>query len=124
VANYINNKDLHAELVVSIAQGKLTKRCQEMLYLIGHRLHRKMIYKNDDDRNDTYQEGMYHIFYKWMMYDPDRFDNAFAYISEIYKRGMAQGWNKIKERNPRTGFQPTKTTYYYNDDDGAENVFI
>lgn len=122
--HYLNNKQLHIELVISIAQGRLTKKAEHMLYLIGKNLHRKMKYMNPDDGQDTLQEGMYQIYKNWMKYDYDKFDNAMAYISELFKRSMARGWNVLKERNSKTGFQPIKTSYYVNDDAGNPRARI
>jgi hypothetical protein len=116
--HYVNNKQLHIELVVSKAQGRLTSKANHMLYLIGKNLHRKMRYNNTDDAYDTLQEGFYQIYKNWISYDPDKFDNALAFISEVFKRAMARGWNTLKERNSKTGFQPIKASYYTNDDAG------
>lgn len=121
--HYISNKELHIELVISKAQGKLTKRAKDMLYLLATRIHRKFHYFNEDDRNDCFQEGLLRLYQKWDFYDPDRYDNPFAVLTEIYKRAAAAGFNKIYERN-KEGWKPSKVSYYYNDDAGNERARI
>lgn len=115
--HYLSNKELHIELVISKAQGKLTKRAKEMLYLLATRIHRKFHYYNEDDKHDCFQEGLFKLYEKWSFYDPETYDNAFALMTEIYKRGAAAGFNKIHERN-KEGWKPSKVSYYGSDDAG------
>jgi hypothetical protein len=95
---YLNNKHLYVELVISKAQGKLTRRASEMLYLLGKNIMRKFSYKNNDDKKDTFQEGMLQVYKNWYLFDEDITDNAFAYITEVFKRGVAQGFNKVYQK--------------------------
>lgn len=115
--HYISNRLLHAELVVSKTQGKLTRPAKNMLYLLATRLHRKFYYFNEDDRKDCFQEGLFKLYEKWWSYDPERFDNAFAFFTEVFKRGAAAGFNKVYERN-KDGWKPTKVSPYGSDDSG------
>jgi hypothetical protein len=101
--NYADNKTLTSELIVSLALGKLTIKAQNMLILMNKNLSRKFKYRNEDDRQDCISEGLYQVFKNWHNFDPDRSDNAFAYISEIIKRGQAQGFNRINRKDYLTG---------------------
>ena len=91
---YLSNKDLYIEIIVSKAQGKLTHRAAQMLMLLGKKLQSKMYYKDLDDKHDCLQEAMYTVFKFWYNFDELKGSNAFAYYSEVIKRGLAQGWNK------------------------------
>lgn len=92
---YLSNKDLYCEILVSKAKGKLTPRAAQMLMLLGKKLQSKMYYKNSDDKKDCLQEAMLSVFKFWYNFDELKGDNAFAYYSEVIKRGLAQGWNKM-----------------------------
>jgi excinuclease UvrABC nuclease subunit len=92
---YLNNKDLYAELVISKAQGRLTYKCSNMLYRLGKNIIRKFSYNDNDDREDCLQEGMYQVYKNWYLFDENITDNAFAYMTEVFKRGVAQGFNKV-----------------------------
>lgn len=92
---YLSNKDLYCEILVSKAQGKLTPRAAQMIVLLGKKLQSKMYYRDADDKKDCLQEAMLSVFKFWYNFDESKGDNAFAYFSEVIKRGLAQGWNKM-----------------------------
>ena len=92
---YLSNKDLYIEIIVSKAKGRLTPRAAQMLVLLGKKLQSKMYYRDPDDKKDCLQEAMLSVFKLWYNFDEMKGDNAFAYYSEIIKRGLAQGWNKM-----------------------------
>lgn len=90
---YLSNKDLYIEIIVSKAQGRLTPRAAQMLILLGRKLQTRMFYRDADDKKDCLQEAMLSVFKLWYNFDEMKGDNAFAYYSEIIKRGLAKGWN-------------------------------
>lgn len=92
--NYLNNKDLHAAMSESKELGRLTPTAEKMLILLAERTIRTMRYVNEDDRNDCLQFAMLDLLKYWKNFNPD-YPNAFAYFTEIAKRGYAKGWNKI-----------------------------
>lgn len=92
--NYLNNKDLYNEIVKSKEQGKLTRDAEKMLILLAERAIRKMKYVDDDDRQDCLQFALLDLLKYWKNFNP-KYTNAFAYFTEIAKRGYAKGWNKI-----------------------------
>lgn len=92
--NYLNNKDLYAEMVASLEQDKLTPKAEKMLMLLAERAINKMRYVNEDDRLDCLQFAMLDLLKYWRNFNP-KYPNAFAYFTEIAKRGYAKGWNKI-----------------------------
>jgi hypothetical protein len=54
-----------------------------------------MYYRDADDKKDCLQEAMLSVFRLWYNFDEMKGDNAFSYYSEIIKRGLAAGWNKV-----------------------------
>ena len=92
--NYLNNKDLYNEIVKSKEEGKLTRDAEKMLVLLAERAIRKLTYVNEDDRNDCLQFALLDLLKYWQNFNP-KYTNAFAYFTEIAKRGYAKGWNKI-----------------------------
>jgi hypothetical protein len=94
VKNYLNNKDLHNAISESKEIGKLTPTAEKMLILLAERAINRMSYVNPDDRQDCLQFALLDLLKYWKNFNPD-YPNAFAYFTEIAKRGYAKGWNKI-----------------------------
>lgn len=92
--NYLNNRDLYDQIVISKADDKLTKDAEKMLILIAERAIRKLVYLNNDDKMDCMQFAILDLLKYWRNFNP-KYTNAFAYFTEIAKRGYAKGWNKI-----------------------------
>lgn len=99
---YLNGKDLYCEIVVSKSMGQLTGEAQKMLNLLGKRIISKFHYNNPDDRMDCYQNGMEQIYKNWHNFDPDKTHNSFAYFTEVFKRGIAAGWNEVNKGKDKT----------------------
>ena len=97
---YLSNKDLYKEIIISKAQGKLTRGAENMLMLLGKNVIKKFYYKDIDDKHDCLQNGYIQIFSNWYNFDEEKGTNCFAYFTEIFKRGIAAGWKQVnKGRN-------------------------
>lgn len=92
--SYLNNKDLHNEIVKSQEQGELTREAIKMLMLLVERANRKLTYVKIEDKEDCLQHATLDILKYWKGYKPE-YKNAFAYYTEIAKRGYAKAWNKL-----------------------------
>ena len=92
--NYLNNKDLYNAIVESKQDDKLTPTAEKMLVLLAERTIRKLTYVSEDDRNDCLQFALLDLLKYWRNFNP-KYTNAFAYFTEIAKRGYAKGWNKL-----------------------------
>ena len=92
--NYLNNKDLYNEIVKSKELDKLTPTAEKMFILLAERTINKLTYVSQDDRNDCLQFALLDLLKYWRNFNP-KYPNAFAYFTEIAKRGYAKGWNKI-----------------------------
>ena len=113
--NYLNNKDLHDEMSESKNLDKLTPTAEKMLILLAERAINRMSYVNKDDRDDCLQFAMLDLLKYWRGFNPV-YPNAFAYFTEIAKRGYAKGWNKIHPQKYKGTISMSRTS---GDDDSG-----
>jgi hypothetical protein len=92
--DYLNNKDFYDEIVKSKEQDKLTPTAEKMLMLLAERAITKMKYVDQDDKKDCLAFAMLDLLKYWRGFNP-KYKNAFAYFTEIAKKGYAKGWNKL-----------------------------
>ena len=95
---YLNNKDLYVEIIVSKAQGRLTRNAEKMLELLAKKTIKKMRYYSNDDKMDCYQSGLLDMFQNWYNFNEEKSVNAFAYFTEVFKRGIAKGYNELYKK--------------------------
>jgi hypothetical protein len=93
--NYLNNKDLLAEIIKSKEQDELTPTALKMLMMLADRSSNRLQYSNSEDKQDCIAMAYMDLFRYWRSFNPDKGSNAFAYYTEIAKRGFAKGWNTI-----------------------------
>lgn len=100
MANYLNDRELYYEMILSLGKGKLTNKSEELLILIANNTIRKKerSYKSTDDKLDCMQNGLLHLFQNWKNFNPKKFDTALPYFTEIYKRGIADGINIVNNK--------------------------
>ena len=93
---YLNNKDLYCEIIVSKAQGRLTRKAEQMPSLLAKEaIKKKKYWSNNNDKLDCYQSGLLDMFQNWYNFNEEKSTNSFAYFTEIFKRGSAKGFNEI-----------------------------
>jgi hypothetical protein len=92
--NYLNNRDFYDAIVASKEQDALTKDAEKMLILLAEKAINKLRFVNDDDRYDCLSFAILDLLKYWRNFNP-KYTNAFAYFTEIAKRGYAKGWNKL-----------------------------
>lgn len=93
--NYLNNRDLLDEIRKSKEQDELTPKALEFLMLLADKSSLKLSYLNPDDRQDCIAFAYMDLYRYWRNFNPDKSTNAFAYFTEIAKKGFAKGWNKL-----------------------------
>lgn len=122
--NYIDAKKLYIEMVVSINSGKLTHEASSMFQKMGKGIQRKFSYLNQDDKMDCLQSGLLDMYKGWFNFDPDKTTNAFAYMTELFKRGMAKGWGDLhKLRGNEDGsISVISLDYQYEDGSYSERI--
>lgn len=90
---YITAKDLDYHMIISKAQGRLTRDAERMIILLAKNVVKKFYYANPDDKLDCLQSAYVDIFANWHSYDENK-GQAFSWITEVVKRGLAKGWNR------------------------------
>lgn len=93
--NPVPNKELYNEIVKSKQQDELTEEAQRMLYLLAERAICKLRYVNEEDKEDCLQNALMDLMKYWRNFDENRYSNAFAYYTELAKKGFAKGWDTL-----------------------------
>jgi hypothetical protein len=120
---YLKNKEFLAEIILSKEQGELTENAKQMLMLLGNKCIKKMRYYNPIDREDCLQTGLMVMFSNWHNFDPAKSNNAFAYFTEIFKRGIAKGFNELyKKKGDPNGDVKQVSIQSSNDGEGIYNI--
>ena len=98
MANYLEDRELYYEMKLSKGMGKLTRKAQNMLILIANQTIRKKESSFKENKDDALQSGLLHMFSNWKSFNPAKFDTAFPYFTEIFKRGLADGINIVNNK--------------------------
>lgn len=94
MAEYVNGKELYAEMCVYHAayvktrllgeeRPPLTKKICEAIIQISNRLANSFNFVNYSYRDDMIQDGVLKSFAKIHLFDPHKSENVFAYVSQI-----------------------------------------
>ena len=116
---YLNNKDLHDQIVISQEQDKLTPEAEKMLMLLAKEANKKLTYARIEDKEDCIQQARLDLLKYWRGYKPV-YKNAFAYYTEISKRGFAKGWNRLY---PKKYAGTISLNGGYDSDDSNEGIY-
>lgn len=122
---YLDEDDFYYEIVLSKGKGLLTKKAERMLILIGNNIIIKLrsrYTKNPDDENDCLQSGLLSLFLNWNSFNDKRFKVALPYFSEIFKRGAADGYNKLLNKKSNQDGISTISLDSCNDGEGFFNI--
>ena len=92
---YLNNRDLLEEIIKSKGEDELTPKALKMLMMLADRSSSRLVYRNPEDRKDCIACAYMDLYRYWRNFNPEKSTNAFAYFTEIAKRGFAKGWNKL-----------------------------
>lgn len=100
---YVKNKELKRALQESKEKGNLTTETVNMFILIVNGMSKTHSYRDEIDREDCIASGIEDLVKYWNRYDPEKSENAFAFISQIAHNGMKKGWKKIHPpKSPKT----------------------
>ena len=100
MAKYLEDREFYYEMIVSKGRGKLTPKAEQMMILVAKNTIRKKDrnYNTVDDKNDCLQQGLLHMFMNWKNFNHKKYDNAFCYFTEVFKRGTSDGLNLITNK--------------------------
>lgn len=102
--------ELTYQLIISLGLGKRTKRLDDMFITMTKNLSNKFHYYNFDDRKDCESEALLGILIGWKSFNPDKYSNAFPFVTEVLKRGFAKSLNKLKGKNMNSGITPSNVS--------------
>lgn len=100
--HYVDNKIMFVEMLVSKAQGRMTNELLRMFMKIVKGVSRKFTYKQEDDRSDCECYAYEVIVKNWFMFDEYRYDNVFAWGTEIVKRAFALQFKRLMKSRLNT----------------------
>ncbi len=92
---YVNDTELVYEIILSKGKGMLTKKAEDMFLKIATNFMYNFFYYDNDYRDDCYQQGVESMFKNWRKFDEKKYIKALPYISELFKRGSAFGFNEL-----------------------------
>lgn len=99
---YFDNKVAFIEVIISKAEGRLSHKLFTMLCKIVKGVSKKFRYNDPEDILDC-EAYCYEIITKnWYHFDEDKYDNVFAYFTEIIKRAFAHQWKQLQKTRLNT----------------------
>lgn len=120
---YLSNKQLYVEIIVSKAKGKLSKKAEDMIMLLGERAIKKKRYNDSDEEMDCLHTGLLTVYEKWYNFDENITTNTFAYFTEIFKRATAKQFNDLyKKKGDLNGSIKTISIERANDGNGLHSI--
>lgn len=88
--NYINNKDMLAEIIKSKEQGAMTDNFSRMIMLLVKRYSSQGKYSGYTYVEDMEGYALYIVCKVWNSFNPEKYDNPFAYFTQTIKRAFWQ----------------------------------
>lgn len=98
--NYLNNKDMLAELRKSKKQGQMTDELTKMIMMLTRRYSEHPWFVNYTYIDDMRSFALLTVVKFWDRFNFDKSNNPFAYFTQIIKRAFQQ--YKIQEKKHRT----------------------
>lgn len=86
--NYLNNKDMLAEVIASKQTGEMSKELVNMLKMLCYRYSQKGCYINYSYNEDMQAYAMMMLVRTWKRFDPAKSSNPFAFFTECIKNSF------------------------------------
>jgi DNA-directed RNA polymerase specialized sigma subunit len=101
---YVDRNEMTLEVKKSLDQDKLTDKMVEMLMRIAKEISKKLRYRDETQRDDCVQQGLYNALRYWRNFKPELPNaNAFSYFTQLIKIGMCQGFKMLNDPKKFTG---------------------
>jgi DNA-directed RNA polymerase specialized sigma subunit len=118
--NYLNNKDLYLEVILSKETGIMTDKLARMLQMLTAKYAKRWNFANYTYNDDMQAYAVYMLVKTWQCFDPSKSDNPFGYYTQAIKRSFFQFLNKEKDqRNIRDAlliYKGNNASYTYNEE--------
>ena len=96
--NYLNNKDMLAEVKASLDQDSPTPKLSRMWMLLVKRYSSRVNFSGYTYRDDMEAYALYMICRTWKSFNPERSSNPFAFFTQCIKHSFYQFLNKEKRQ--------------------------
>ena len=93
---YIDKDEFLQEILECQANNNtISPRLEDLFLLLIERVGTKFSYMNDSDRHDCKTNALLTLFNKWVDFDINKTDNAFAYMTTIVMNGYRAGFVEL-----------------------------
>lgn len=96
--NYLNNRDLLAQVMLSKKQERMTNELAKMLQMLCRRYARKGNFVNYTYNDDMQAYAMLMLVRTWNSFDPKKSNNPFAFFTQCIKHSFIQYLNQEKKQ--------------------------
>lgn len=96
--NYLNNKDMLAEVLKSKERGQMTDKLAHMLQTLAARYGRKGNFANYTYNEDMQAYAMLMLVKTWNSFNPEKSSNPFAFFTQCIKNSFIQYLNQEKRQ--------------------------
>jgi len=96
--NYLNNKDLLAQVIISKEQGKMTDRLAHMLQTLCARYGKKSNFSGYTYNDDMQAYAMMMLVRTWNSFKPEKSNNPFAFFTQCIKNSFIQFLNQERKQ--------------------------
>lgn len=94
--NYLNNRDLLAEVIRSKEQSRMTDKLAHMLTLLCARYGKRGNFASYTYNQDMQAYAMMMLVRTWNSFDPEKSNNPFAFFTQCIKNSFIQYLNQEK----------------------------
>ena len=94
--NYLNNKDLLAEVVLSKSKGQMTDKLARMLQMLCARYGRRGNWASYTYNEDMQAYALMMLVRTWNSFNPEKSKNPFAFFTQCIKNSFIQYLNSEK----------------------------
>lgn len=112
--NYVPNKDLLNEILISKEKGVLTPTAVKMLMKMANESSKMLKFKYPQDKDDVIAFAIMDCVAYWKGFKPELSTNAFAYFTQIIKHGFAKGFKKLHPVKDSNMVSVSKDSGFYN----------
>lgn len=127
---YLNNKDLLAEIKICKEKGQMSDKCARMLQLLCANIAKKGNFINYTYNDDMQGYAMMMLVRTWKSFDPSKSSNAFAFFTQCIKNSFIQFLKSEKKHrllrdkllidrgmNPSFGYQESNDGHIVEDEE-------